>query len=117
MRDFRKLEVWKQALFFVKTVYQITATLPAHEKYGIVSQMNRCVVSIPSNIAEGCSRKTSLDFSRFIEIAIGSSFELETQIEICLLNNYIQIDQHAGLIEELHIIQKRMNALKQSIRD
>ncbi len=79
--------------------------------------MNRSVTSIPSNIAEGCSRKTSADFSRFLEIAIGSSFELETQIEVCLLVSYINAEKHSTLIEQLHILQKRINMLKEKVRE
>lgn len=59
---------------------------------------------MPSNIAEGCNRKTSADFSRFLEIALGSSFELETQIEVSYTIAYINIDQYASLMQELHII-------------
>ena len=116
MRDFRKLEVWRQSLEYVKIIYQITGSLPGHEKYGLVSQMNRSVISIPSNIAEGCSRKTAADFSRFLEIAIGSSFELETQIEVCLLVSYINAEQYSSLIAELHILQKRMNMLREKVK-
>lgn len=115
MRDFRKLDVWMQALLFVKKVYDITHTFPQKEQYGLVSQMNRCAVSMPSNIAEGCSRKTSADFSRFLEIALGSSFELETQVEVSYIIAYINRDQYTSLMQELHIIQKRINALKNSI--
>ena len=116
MRDFRKLEVWGQSLAYVKKIYEITGSFPGHEKFGLVSQMNRSAISIPSNVAEGCSRKTSVDFSRFLEIAIGSAFELETQIEVCLLVSYINTEQHSSLIEELHILQKRMNMLREKVR-
>lgn len=115
MRDFRKLDVWVQALLFVKKVYTITQAFPYKERYGLVSQMNRSAISIPSNIAEGCSRKTSADFSRFLEIALGSSFELETQIEVSYLVTYLNIDEYASLLQELHTIEKRINALKISI--
>lgn len=115
MRDFRKLDLWRQTLLFVKRVYDITYTFPRQEQYGLVSQMNRSVVSIPSNIAEGCSRRTAIEFSRFLEIALGSAFELETQIEISYLVTYINTDQYASLTYELHVIQKRINALKTSI--
>ncbi|MES2003027.1 MAG: four helix bundle protein [Bacteroidota bacterium] len=115
MRDFRKLDLWGQSVLFVKRVYSITHTFPRQEQYGLVSQMNRSAVSIPSNIAEGCSRKTATEFSRFLEIALGSSFELETQIEISYQINYIDTDQYTSLLQELHIIQKRTNALKTSI--
>jgi four helix bundle protein len=112
MRDFRQLDVWKQSLALVKSVYETTAHFPGTEKYGLVTQMNRSAVSVPSNIAEGCSRKTSLEFSRFLEIAIGSSFELETLVEISYITNLIIPECYAMLIKELHILQKRLNKLR-----
>lgn len=115
MRDFRKLEIWKQSLDFVKKIYDTTALFPAHEKYGISSQMNRAAVSIPGNIAEGSSRLTSVEFARFLDIAMGSSFELETQIEICLKLDYVHQQEYISLIEELHILQKRINFLRNKI--
>lgn len=78
MRDFRKLEIWNKGIAIVKTVYAFTADLPKSEKYGLISQMQRCAVSIPSNIAEGCSRNSEIEYKRYLEIAIGSAFELET---------------------------------------
>jgi len=84
MRDFRKSEIWKDAVAFARKIYQLTATFPVYEKYGLGSQMNRSVVSIASNIAEGCSRKSNIDFSRFLDIALGSSFELETQSKFAI---------------------------------
>lgn len=115
MRNFRELEVWKEAIEIVKKVYSITILFPSSEKYGLVSQMNRSAISIPSNIAEGCSRKTSIDFARFIEIALGSSFELETQLIIANNLNYISEEQTKTIIEELNILQKRLNALREAI--
>ncbi len=115
MRNFRELEVWKQSLQFVTKVYAITAQFPKEEKFGLVSQMNRCAVSVPANIAEGCSRKTAIDFARFLEIAIGSSFELETYLEIVFQLNLIQKEVYDNLLIELSVIQKRVNALRESI--
>lgn len=69
MRNFRNYEVWKLAVSFCKDVYLLTDSLPDSEKYGIVSLIKRAVVSISSNIAEGCSRKSEKDFARFIGIA------------------------------------------------
>jgi len=82
MRDFRKLEIWKDSIQLVEEVYSITRKFPDTEKFGLTSQMNRSAISIPYNIAEGCSRSSIIEFSRFLEIALGSSFELETQLEI-----------------------------------
>ncbi len=115
MRNFRQLEVWKQSVEFVTKVYEVTKQFPSNEKYGLVIQMNRCVVSIPANIAEGCSRKTEIDFARFLEIAIGSSFELETFFEIACNLSFIEGKEKEYLITELNIIQKRINALRESI--
>jgi four helix bundle protein len=115
MRNFRDLEVWKEAIEIVKKVYTITSSFPITEKYGLVSQMNKSAVSIPSNIAEGCSRKTSIDFARFIEIGLGSSFELETQIIIATNLDYISNEQAEIIIAELNILQKRINALREAI--
>lgn len=80
MKDFRKLEIWKKGMDIAKQVYALTSLLPQKEKFGLTSQMNRCSISIPSNIAEGCSRNSDIELKRFIEIAMGSAFELETQL-------------------------------------
>lgn len=84
MHRFKDLEIWKLSIIFCKLIYEITETFPEKEKFGIINQMRRASVSIPSNIAEGASRKSNKDFSRFLEIAIGSCYELETQL---LLSN------------------------------
>lgn len=80
MRDFKKYDIWNDSMKLVKQVYQFSETLPKEEKFGFVSQMCRAAISIPSNIAEGTSRNSDAEFKRFLEIAIGSSFELETQL-------------------------------------
>ena len=71
-------------MILVTKIYKLTSSLPSSEKFGIVSQMNRCSVSIPSNIAEGCSKDSQKDFARYLQISLGSAFELETQLEICV---------------------------------
>lgn len=115
MRNFRDLDVWKSSVSFVKKIYQLTDTFPVTEKYSLVSQISRCAVSIPSNIAEGCSRNSQKDFSRFLQISLGSSFELETQIEISKELNFIKEARYIEIIAELHIIQKRIQALKKYV--
>ena len=116
MRDFRKLGIWKTSLAMVKKIYGVTATLPPHEKFGLSSQMNRAVISIPSNIAEGCSRNSKIELARYLEIAIGSSFELESQIEVCLLLAYIDEPNCKSLISELNILQRQMNLYRELVR-
>lgn len=110
MRDFRKLHIWKRAVLLARDINKLTRVFPPHERFALAVQMNRASVSIASNIAEGCGRRTKPDLARFIYIAIGSAFELETQIEICLLNEYITADTHQALMSEVHEIQKMMNA-------
>ena len=82
MRNFRTLEIWKNGIELVKQVYVLSEQLPSEEKFGLRSQVTRAAVSIPSNIAEGCSRNSDIEFKRFLEIAMGSLFEVETQLII-----------------------------------
>ena len=77
MRDFKKLEIWKNGIELVKQVYQMSNKFPSEEKFGLGSQITRAAVSVPSNIAEGCSRNSEVEFKRFLEIDIGSVFEVE----------------------------------------
>jgi len=82
MRDFKKLEIWKNGITIVKHVYSLVQKLPSEEKFGLKSQLSRAAISVPSNIAEGCSRNSEVEFKRFLEIALGSLFEVETQLII-----------------------------------
>ncbi|MGB0980699.1 MAG: four helix bundle protein [Winogradskyella sp.] len=109
MRNFRDLEVWQDAITLVKQVYSLIEHLPDSEKFGLKSQISRCVVSIPANIAEGCAKDSQKDFVRFLQISLGSAFELETHLIICFELKYIEIDKR--LVAEIQKIQKRINAL------
>ncbi|MUP46330.1 four helix bundle protein [Gramella sp. BOM4] len=82
MHRFKDLEIWKYSREFCKEIYEVTQAFPETEKFGLVMQLRRGCVSIPSNIAEGASRKSNKDFDRFLEIALGSCFEVETQLLI-----------------------------------
>lgn len=82
MHNFKELKIWQQSKDFVKVVYGITKNFPNEELFGLVSQMNRAAISIPSNIAEGAGRDSDRDFARFLKIALSSTYELETQIII-----------------------------------
>ena len=112
MKDFRKLQIWQKGIEISKMVYQLTEQLPEKEKFGLVSQMNRCSVSIPSNIAEGCARSSDIELNRFIEIALGSAFELETQL---ILTNEIYNIEIEKVMEELTIEQKMLNAYRSKL--
>ena len=97
-------------------IYGHAANFPKEEKYGLVGQIQRAVVSISSNIAEGASRKSEVEFTHFLEIALGSAFELETQLIIANRVGYIDEGNINKLLERLHSIQKGINHLISVIR-
>ncbi|MEM6684739.1 MAG: four helix bundle protein [Bacteroidota bacterium] len=111
MRDFRKLDVWKSAIDLVTDVYKVLELFPDKEKFGLQSQLSRAIVSIPSNIAEGCAKDSQKEFIRFLKISLGSSFEVETQLIISIKLGYISNTKGKDIIDKLHILQKRINAL------
>ena len=90
MRNFKELKVWQKGFAIAINSFKITAAFPVHERFGLISQINRAGVSIPSNIAEGSSRSSSKEYNHFIEISLGSCFELETQLLIAKELNYGQ---------------------------
>lgn len=111
MRNFRKLDVWIDSRSLVKEIYNLTSTLPQTEKFGLISQMNRCSISIPSNIAEGSSKDSQKDFIRFLQISLGSSYELETQLILCSDLNFGNENELLLIIEKVQILQRRISAL------
>lgn len=116
MRNFRKLEIWKSAIELVTIIYELTSRFPSNEKYGLSSQMQRAAVSIPSNIAEGCSRNSQIEYKRFLEIAMGSSFELETQLEIVNKIQLLNHEEYKSVLENLHKLQRQINSLINRIK-
>ena len=92
-------------------VYKLTNSLPEEEKYGLKSQMNRACISIPSNIAEGCSRKSNRVFKSFLEIALGSAFELETQLLIVLKLNIFSKNEIENILQLLGNEQRMINGM------
>ncbi len=119
MRNFRELHIWQHGIEILKLTYAVTSSFPKEEKYGLVSQMNRASVSIPSNIAEGCSRNSEIEYKRFLEIAQGSAFELETQLiaSVELKMAAMENESHTKLMELLHQEQRMINALITKIKN
>ncbi len=117
MRNFRELTVWQKAMDIVIRVYELTALLPKDETYGLKTQLQRAAVSIPSNIAEGCSRNSEPDFKRFLEIAIGSTYELETQLTITENVNLISKNKVVLILQLLIEEQKMLNSFISSVRE
>ncbi len=116
MRNFRNLDIWKEGITLVKQVYELANKLPKEEIYGLRSQITRAAVSIPSNIAEGCSRNSEVEFKRFLEIAIGSLFELETQLIIITEMNLINGFETTKILELIEKEGKMINGLINKIK-
>ena len=114
--SFRDLIVWQRSLDFVTKVYSITQTFPKEEIYGLTSQIRRAAVSIPSNVAEGQSRGSDAVFANHIDISIGSSAELETQLTIALNIKYLELSDHDSLITELIQITRMLYGLRAKLR-
>ena len=88
MKNFKELIIWQKGIQLVKSVYVISKSLPAEEKFGMISQLTRAAVSIPANIAEGSSRNSEKDYARFLQIALGSAFEVQTYLVIAKEMNW-----------------------------
>jgi four helix bundle protein len=97
--DHKELDVWKLSMDLVEEIYKITKSFPDEEKFGIISQMRRAAVSIPSNIAEGAARKSDKEFIQFLYNALGSLSELETQFQIAIRLDFTQSNKSGGSIE------------------
>lgn len=106
MNKYKNLEIWKRSVDLATEVYAVTKSFPTEEKFGLSAQLQRCAVSIPSNIAEGAGRGSKKDFKRFINIAYGSIYELETQLLISKNLGYLTTDKHEVLAKEIEEIQK-----------
>lgn len=117
MRDFRKLDIWKNGIELVKQVYQLSDKLPSEEKFGLRSQITRAAVSVPSNIAEGSSRNSEVEFKRFLEIAIGSLFEVETQLVIAQELNFMTENELKTIFTLIHKEAKMINSLIKRIKN
>ena len=114
MRDYKELDVWQRSIALVVEVYRLLRGFPDEERFGLVDQIKRSAVSIPSNIAEGAGRHGSKEFAKFLSIACGSSNELETQLVISRkLGFAADVD---AILAELHIIRKQLHAFINSLR-
>ena len=115
VRTHRDLDVWKKSIDLVTLIYKHTADNPKEEMYGLTSQIRRCAVSIPSNIAEGSARTTKKDFSHFLAIALGSAAELETQLIISRNLGFLQDAVLDDLVLELTSIRRMTLGFRKSI--
>jgi len=99
--NFKDLDIWNTGMKIVKEIYEITNTYPRSEMYELTIQMRRAAISIPSNIAEGFNRFHNKEYKQFLFISLGSCAELETQIEVALILNYIGKQKKENLAEEI----------------
>ena len=111
--NFRELNIWKDAMRLTKNVYFLTSQLPNEEKFGLKSQLNRCAISIPSNIAEGSGRTSDNEFNHFLNISLSSSYELETQL--ILLNELFEIELNE-ILTELQSLQRMIGGFKKTLK-
>jgi four helix bundle protein len=114
MKDYKELDVWQRAVSMVGTIYRLVGSFPQEERFGLIDQIKRSAVSIPSNIAEGAGRHGTKEFAKYLAIACGSINELETQLIIAHRLGFCLDD--AAPLGELRIIRKQLNALIKSLR-
>jgi four helix bundle protein len=116
MRNFKELQIWHKGMDIVEEVYKVSSLLPVEEKFGLISQMQRAAISIPSNIAEGCGRGTDPAFIQFLEYAEGSAFEVETQMLASVRLKMVNKETIAAALTMLEEEQKMINAFISSLR-
>ena len=111
MTSYKELTIWQKSYTFGLEIYSVTKKFPTDEKFGLVSQLRRASLSIPSNIAEGSKRGTRKDYRSFVIIAYGSSAEIETQLLFCKDLGYIQESEYLQLNTKLTEIMKMLNSM------
>lgn len=116
MRNYKNYTVWKGGHLLVTEIYNSTNSFPKSELFGLTSQIRRAMVSVPTNIAEGCGRETDKDFKRFLVIAHGSATEVEYLLFLCRELNYISDDEFTDLNEKIIILRKQLHQLIKKIK-
>jgi len=110
MHNLKELKVWEKAMLIVESTYTIAKLLPDSERFTFTSQVTRCALSVPSNIAEGAGRKSDKDFSRFINIAIGSAYELETRL--ILIEKIFKIETKKLILQVVEVQRMLFSLIK-----
>jgi four helix bundle protein len=116
IKSYKDLFIWQKSMLLVMNIYEITKVFPNSEIYGLTSQLRRSAISIPSNIAEGYGRKSTNDYKRFLQIAVGSLYELQTQIEIAFNLKYLGEQKHPEIIDLSIEIDKMLYSIIQKIK-
>jgi four helix bundle protein len=116
MQDFRRLEVWQCAHELTLGLYRITKSFPVDERFGLTSQLRRASSSIEANLAEGCGRGTDADFSRFVQIAMGSASEVECDLLLARDLGYMDETIRQSLEQQTQRIKRMLTALLKSLK-
>jgi four helix bundle protein len=116
IKNYYDLDVWKLSRALVKSLYELTACIPDSEQYGLVAQLRRAAISVPSNIAEGHSRHSTRDFVHFLSIAIGSLAEMDTQLLLAEDLRYLTRQQTQNIFEAIHQLQRMLHGLRKSLK-
>ncbi len=111
MHNFKELKVWQKTRVMVKEVYEISSKFPDTERYNLVSQMRSCSVSVMSNIAEGAGRGSDADFARFPDMALGSAYELESQLIVSFDLDYLSQTVFGEIVDKVSEVQKMLIGL------
>lgn len=113
--NFKNLNIWKLSIELADEIYPITESFPKNEEFGLKSQIRRCAVSIASNIAEGSSRTSQKDFNRFLEISLGSLYELQTQIIISSRRDYIEQSKFELIENKITELQRMISGFQKTL--
>ena len=116
-RNFRNYKVWQDAVEYATKVYKVTAEMPWFEKKGLCDQLQRAAVSISSNIAEGAAKPSDVEFAHFLDTALGSAFEVETQLQIAKNVGYINEELYNNLLVDINDIERQINGLISTLRN
>ena len=117
MKTFRDLLIWQKSMTLITKIYQSTNLFPKEEIFGLTSQIRRSAVSIPSNIAEGYGRESKQDFLRFLNISIGSLFELQTQLEIAKNISYLNENEFNNIFEDSREIERMLVSFIKKLKE
>lgn len=117
MRDFRQLRVWQESHQLTLEIYHITKTFPKEELFSLTNQIRRASISIPSNIAEGCGRGSNKDYANFLQMALGSAFEVDYQLLLAKDLKYIDADSYLVLNGKIDILKRQLSILLQKVRE
>ncbi|RKS25379.1 four helix bundle protein [Flavobacterium endophyticum] len=117
MNNFRNLLIWQKSMALVTGIYNSTKAFPKEEAFGLTSQIRKCAISIPSNIAEGFGRDSNKEYLRFLNISVGSLFELQTQLEIAKNISYLTTEQFNKQYEDSREVERMLISFVNKIKE